>query len=74
MPSYDFTKDLSTSNFEVRIDEGAQYGYFEHKDLGDECGGGLWFEGDELVDYDGVFSLPKEVAEALLAAGYIVTL
>lgn len=30
---------------------------------------GLWVEGGELVDYDGVFSLPREVATVLREAG-----
>lgn len=33
---------------------------------------GLWFEQGELCDYDGVFSLPREVGEMLKDAGYIV--
>jgi hypothetical protein len=33
---------------------------------------GLWFEGKELCDYDGVFNFPKEVGELLEDAGYIV--
>lgn len=49
-------------------------GYFEHDDYGE--GGGLWFEDvDEstfLVDYDGVFELPREVCEAIEHMGYYV--
>jgi hypothetical protein len=33
---------------------------------------GLSFNGKELVDYDGVFSLPREVAEMLTGIGYVV--
>lgn len=33
---------------------------------------GLWFEGNELSDYDGVFCLPREVGEMLKDAGYVV--
>ena len=33
---------------------------------------GLWFEGNELSDYDGVFCLPREVGEMLKEAGYVV--
>lgn len=33
---------------------------------------GLSFEGKDLVDFDGVFSLPREVGEMLTEAGYIV--
>ena len=35
---------------------------------------GLWFEGKELVDYDGVFELPNEVAEMIKDAGYRIEL
>lgn len=34
---------------------------------------GLSFEGKELVDYDGVFSLPIEVGEMLTETGYVVS-
>jgi hypothetical protein len=30
---------------------------------------GLWVENGELVDYDGVFSLPEQVAEVLRGLG-----
>ena len=33
---------------------------------------GLWFDGKELSDYDGVFSLPREIGEMLKEAGYVV--
>jgi hypothetical protein len=33
---------------------------------------GLWFDGRELVDADGVFFLPREVGEMLKDAGYVV--
>lgn len=33
---------------------------------------GLWFEGKELSDYDGVFCLPRELGEMLTDAGYVV--
>ena len=31
---------------------------------------GLWFEGNELVDYDGIFSLPKQLIDFLTEKGY----
>ena len=34
---------------------------------------GLSFEGKELSDFDGVFSLPREVGEMLKDAGYVVS-
>ena len=33
---------------------------------------GLWFDGNVLSDYDGVFSLPREIGEMLKEAGYVV--
>ena len=33
---------------------------------------GLSFDGKELSDYDGVFSLPREVGEMLTEMGYVV--
>lgn len=31
---------------------------------------GLWFDGKELIDYDGVFSLPAEAIEFLEKQGF----
>lgn len=33
---------------------------------------GLWFEGKELADYDGVFFLPREIGQMLTDGGYFV--
>ena len=44
--------------------------YFEHNILGEECAGSMWFEGKTLVDYDGVFELPKDVIDMMLKKGY----
>lgn len=63
---------LHSKNFMVGIRGDGAYGFFEHVRLGDECGGGLWFEGKELVDYDGVYSLPPEVKDMLTNKGYKV--
>lgn len=56
------------SGWEVSISPATSYGYFEHDDIGE--GGGLWFEGRTLVDYDGRFELPRGVALAIQAVGY----
>lgn len=77
MSQYNFNLALPTKNFDIQIDEEACYGYFEHMHYGDECGGGLWFDktenGDlQLSDYDGVFSLPREVCDALSLHGFVV--
>jgi hypothetical protein len=34
---------------------------------------GLWFEGKDLIDYDGVFELPVEAAKLIRKAGYRVS-
>lgn len=34
---------------------------------------GLWFEGKDLTDYDGVFELPVEAAKLIRKAGYRVS-
>jgi hypothetical protein len=57
-----------TENFEVVL-LGPDRGYFEHHEMGDECGGGLWMDSGELIDYDGVYMLPAEVLEVLERAG-----
>ena len=67
---------IQTEHFEVLIFSDVMKGYFEHNHLGDECGGGLWFEMIDnvktLVDYDGVSCLPREVSAALESAGIVV--
>jgi hypothetical protein len=71
MAQYNFDKTLNTKNFEIAIDTTSLYGYFEHQTYGEELGGGLWFDASgELIDYDGVYELPKEVATALKENGY----
>jgi len=78
MGKYNFTLNASAAPFEIKIDEGALYGYFEHDELGEDCGGGLWFERlaggvMALSDFDGVFELPAKVKAALIAKGIIVS-
>jgi hypothetical protein len=64
---------LDTKNFSVRVTESTLHGWFEHNELGDNCGGELLFEVENdvitLVDYDGVFELPSEVIRALHGHG-----
>ena len=63
-----------TSNFTVEIfDETPLRGYFEHNELGDNCAGELLFDGTDLIDYDGVFELPKEVIQMLRDMGFYVS-
>lgn len=73
MSGYTFNRRIQSGKFEILVDEAAQYGYFEHEELGDECGGGLWLEGNVLVDADGTYALPKDVAAGLRAMGFVVT-
>jgi hypothetical protein len=67
---YNFDRNISTPLYTIEIDTKAQYGYFEHNELGDEKAGGLWFDGDRLSDYDGVYELPRQVTAALINSGY----
>lgn len=57
------------NDYTVTIRDDLCTGYFERDG---QAIGGLWFEGKGLVDYDGTFSLPKSVASALRADGFIV--
>lgn len=69
---HEFTITLGSQNYEVKISPKTNYGYFEHLELGDESGGGLWFDrGMFLIDYDGVYELPSEVKDSLIKFGYI---
>jgi hypothetical protein len=44
--------------------------YFEHNTLGEDCAGHMWFdENKALIDYDGVFELPKEIIKMMLDKG-----
>lgn len=48
------------------------YGHWEmYSDCGEwYAGGGLWFRNNELVDYDGNFSLPVEFVDKLNEWGF----
>jgi hypothetical protein len=66
----DFYKDISGTKYTIKVNPVTHYGYFENNKNAN--GGGLWFEGLELTDYDGVFELPAEVITQLRANGYTV--
>ncbi|CAB4121880.1 hypothetical protein UFOVP26_40 [uncultured Caudovirales phage] len=77
--AYNFDKQVTVGDWEVQVDSGAKYGFFEHQKTG--AGGGLWFEDEKdvldeiqvtLRDYDGVYELPRQVAAALLMMGFFV--
>lgn len=70
---YTFDLKFQEGKFEVQIDTKAGYGYFEHDTLGDECGGGLWFDENKiLLDADGTSSVPISVAIGLRKHGFHV--
>ncbi len=54
----------------VAISPSTDYGYWNRAD-GSE-GGGLWFEGENLSDYDGAFELPRKVCDEIVSLGYKV--
>jgi hypothetical protein len=52
-----------------------EYGYFEMYDVetaGEKwhAEGGMWFDGKNVIDYDGVFSLPAAIIVKLNDLGY----
>lgn len=59
---------LREGKWEVEISTVTAHGYYEHDAQGE--GGSLTFEGKRLVDFDGRSCLPRDVATALLKAGY----
>ena len=73
-----FTTIREQDNVELHITVGIKdkdYGWFEFYDKktgGEEwhAEGGLWFEGKGLVDYDGVFALPKAIIVVLEENGF----
>jgi hypothetical protein len=66
MSTYKLTE---TENYTVGLNNNGLGGYFEHNKLGEELGGGLWFENGAIYDYDGVYKLPTEVANELESRG-----
>ena len=68
---------FQTKKFEVGVCTTDSTGYFEHNTMGDDYGGGLWFEPDErfergliLSDFDGVSILPEQIEQALVEHGF----
>jgi hypothetical protein len=69
---HEFSIILGGQSYQIQISPKTKYGWFEHNELGDESGGGLWFDrGMCLIDYDGVYELPSEVKDTLIRFGYI---
>jgi hypothetical protein len=73
MSDCNFNQVLDTKKYTIRIDSKANCGYFEHNILGEEISGNLLFSESscQLIDYDGVSQLPKEVKNALHQNGRI---
>lgn len=63
---------IESGKYEVCMwrEAGSNRGSFER--ITDGAGGGLWFEGNELVDYDGMMCLPQDVIKALRSLNYKV--
>lgn len=71
--AYNFNMKLQEGEYTILIDTDEHYGYFEHDIRGDNSAGGLWFEGNVLIDYDGTFALPGDVFTSLNNHGFIVS-
>jgi hypothetical protein len=79
---YDHFNPASGVHTEMCIDTIQNYGWFERYRMGKKedhymSEGGLWFvqhkySGIELLDYDGVYELPKDLAFMLKFAGVYV--
>ena len=77
--NYTQYKEITTDDglyiIEVWVDEARQTGSFEicgddESTEEDHAEGGLWFKGNELTDYDGVFALDSGVIKILQEWGY----
>ena len=58
--------------YDIGIIPETKTGWFEHHIYGEDKGGGLWFRDDELIDSDGLYSLPKEVVTGIEELGFVV--
>ena len=62
--------------YNIEVDAMKQYGSFEmycNNDSSYYAEGGLWFKSGELVDYDGIFSLPILIMSQLKEWGFDVS-
>lgn len=71
-PLSDNTKSTIHIEIEAEDESGSRRGHFEWdvEELEETEAGGLWFERNELIDYDGVFELPKQLIDHLKGAGF----
>lgn len=65
-----FDKHAKVGKWEIDIDSVGDYGVYNHDYHGE--GGELIFEYGELIDADGCYVLPLEVAQAIIKCGYRV--
>jgi hypothetical protein len=65
---------IKTKNFTIYTPENmSRFGSFEISENVDwGYSGGLVFSGKTLVDYDGVYFFPKEIADGLKREGYTI--
>ena len=56
--------------------ERGSFELYDEETVGEEwyAEGGLWFNGKDLSDYDGVFALPKAIEKKLIEMGYNIEL
>lgn len=69
--------EYQTANYTIKFDPATLTGSFEHNTRAGFASGNLTFESErpdftELVDYDGVTQLPKEVLSCLENQGFVV--
>jgi len=65
-----YDKEIQIGKYQIKIDTSKDYGYFEHDDLGEDDGGSFTIEDNEVVEMDGCFAIPEDVAEGILKLGY----
>ena len=63
-------KKINTKNYTIELNGDSVY--FEHDRLGEDSAARLRFEFRRLIDCSGVSVIPREVVDALQAAGYQV--
>ena len=69
-------REKKEMTYNIEVDTMKQYGSFEiycDNDSRYYAEGGLWFKSGELVDYDGIFSLPILIMSQLKEWGFDVS-
>lgn len=70
MQETEYMTDVSNKTYTIKINKEAGRGFFEHKRL--STTGTLLFEGQTLIDFDGVKLLPLDVLQQLEKSGFDV--